>query len=162
MKKAIFLDRDGVINHDPGEYTKSVNEFHFLPNVFETLKILQDLNYVFVVITNQGGIAKGLYSRKDFDSIDRFMHGKFDENGINLLETFFCPHHPDFGRCLCRKPLSLMILKSLAKHDIDPASSFLIGDKERDILCAENAGVRGVLIPTNGSILDGLKKRQLV
>lgn len=157
MRKVIFLDRDGVINHDPGDYTKSADDFHILPDVFEALRKLNYLNFDLIVITNQGGIAKGLYSLKDFYAIDQKMHAAFQEHNIKVLETFFCPHHPDFGRCLCRKPHSLLVQKAIGKYQVSIEDSVLVGDKERDIQCAEGAGVRGVLIPTNAPLLDYLQ-----
>jgi len=156
MRKAVFLDRDGVINHDPGEYTKSASEFQFLTGIFETLRIINDRGFELVVITNQGGIAKGLYSLDDFYAIDAKMHAGFRENNVRVLETFFCPHHPDFGKCLCRKPHSLLVQKALGKHYLSASDSVMVGDKERDVQCAEGAGVRGVLIPTNAPLSDYL------
>jgi len=152
MQKAVFLDRDGVINFDPGYYTKSVKDFIFLPDVMDTLLKFQMKGFLLFVITNQGGIAKGLYTHADFNEIDEFMHSELKVNKIDIKETFYCPHHPDFGRCLCRKPSSGLINKALAKYNVQPGQSYMIGDKERDITCASNAGVKGILIPTNSSI----------
>lgn len=156
MRKAVFLDRDGVINHDPGDYTKSVSEFQFLPGIFETLKILNELGFELVVITNQGGIAKGLYTLDDFYAIDTKMHAGFREHSIQVLQTFFCPHHPDFGKCLCRKPHSLLVQKALGKYNLSALDSVMVGDKERDVQCAEGAGVRGVKVSTNALLSDYL------
>lgn len=152
MQKAVFLDRDGVINHDPGDYTTNVKDFILLPDVIETLQRFQNLGFQLFVITNQGGIAKGMYTHEAFKAIDDYMHSQLKANHILISETFYCPHHPDFGRCLCRKPLSGLILKAIAKYKINPALSYMVGDKERDIICAENAGVKGILIPTNSSM----------
>lgn len=149
MRKAVFLDRDGVINHDPGDYTKSVVEFQFLPGVMEALQQLNHAGFDLVVITNQGGVARGLYTFSDFYAIDAYMHNAFRQNKIRVLGTFFCPHHPEHGRCLCRKPQSLMVERALHQFDLDAGSSVMVGDKERDVHCAEGAGVRGVQIPTN-------------
>lgn len=153
MQKALFLDRDGVINFDPGDYTKSVSEFIFLPDVAEILRQFQQKGFELFVITNQGGIAKGLYTHQDFKLIDDFMHNELKSKGVFIKETFYCPHHPDFGKCLCRKPLSGLILKAIAKYNINPGQSYMIGDKDRDIVCAKNAGIKGLLIPTNSSII---------
>ncbi len=154
MQKAVFLDRDGVINHDPGDYTKSVNEFTFLPEIFESLRQLNHAGFKLIVITNQGGIAREKYSLEDFRTIDRYMHQRFREEQISILQTFFCPHHDLLGNCLCRKPKSLLVERALAKYQLSAAQSFFIGDKPRDIQCAETAGVKGILIDTN----DLLKK----
>jgi D-glycero-D-manno-heptose 1,7-bisphosphate phosphatase len=152
MQKAIFFDRDGVINFDPGDYTTSIKDFVFLPDVLETLPLLQKQGFALFVITNQGGIAKGLYSHDEFKAIDAFMHNELRAHEIEVKETFYCPHHPDYCRCLCRKPLSGLILKAIAKYKINPELSYMVGDKVRDIICAENAGVTGIMIPTNSSI----------
>lgn len=152
MKKAVFLDRDGVINHDPGDYTTSLNEFIILPDVVSTLSNWSQMGYWIVVITNQGGIAKERYTLEEFYEIDSYMREKFLEGGINYLDTYFCPHHDAIGQCLCRKPKSGMIEKALARHDIDPAQSVMIGDKWRDLEAAEKAGVSGIKIEVNQSL----------
>lgn len=148
-QKAVFLDRDGVINHDPGDYTGSLQEFTILPGVIETLVSFTEKGYAVAVITNQGGIAKGRYSLKDFYEIDAYMRGAFEKAGVRFLETYFCPHHDVVCRCLCRKPGSGMVEKAVARHNIDPAASFMIGDKMRDLEAAAGAGVRGVKIDVN-------------
>jgi D-glycero-D-manno-heptose 1,7-bisphosphate phosphatase len=151
-KKAIFLDRDGVINHDPGDYARSLKDFIILPDVIATLKAWTDLGYSIIVITNQGGIAKERYTLEDFYEIDAYMRSEFEKAGINFLETYFCPHHDAISNCLCRKPHSGMIEKALARHDVDPNKSVMIGDKYRDIEAAEGAGVRGIKIDVNQSL----------
>lgn len=152
MKKAIFLDRDGVINHDPGDYTTSITEFTILPDVISTLIRWSEQGYVIVVITNQGGIAKERYTLDDFYEIDDYMKSKFLEAGVNYLETYFCPHHDAISHCLCRKPHSGMVEKAVAKHGIDPNQSVMIGDKWRDLEAAEGAGVKGIKIDVNQSL----------
>lgn len=149
LKPAIFLDRDGVINHDPGDYTASLKEFTILPGVIETLKKWSDAGYAIIVITNQGGIAKKRYTLKDFMEIDSFMASTFLDAGVNYLDTYFCPHHDAVSNCLCRKPHSGMIEKATVRHHIDKTKSVMIGDKWRDIEAGEGAGVRGIKIDVN-------------
>ncbi|HKL03052.1 MAG TPA: HAD family hydrolase [Cryomorphaceae bacterium] len=149
LKKAIFLDRDGVINHDPGDYTRSIGEFTILPGVLKFLKSRTDEGYVVIVITNQGGIAKGEYGFKEFYEIDSYMANVFLDAGINYIETYFCPHHDVISKCLCRKPSSGMLEKAIHRHGIDPERSVMIGDKWRDIEAGEGAGVRGIKIDVN-------------
>ena len=105
-----------------------------------------------MVITNQGGIAKERYTLDEFYEIDAYMREKFLEGGIKYLDTYFCPHHDAFGQCLCRKPKSGMIEKALARHEIDPGQSVMIGDKWRDLEAAEKAGVSGIKIDVNQSL----------
>jgi len=154
MKKAIFLDRDGVINHDPGDYTTSITEFTILPDVIASLVKWSEQGFVIVVITNQGGIAKDRYTFDDFHEINDYMKSEFLEAGVNYLDTYFCPHHDAVSHCLCRKPHSGMIEKAIARHEIDPNRSVMIGDKWRDLEAAEGAGVKGIKIEVNQSIKD--------
>lgn len=152
--KAIFLDRDGVINHDPGDYTRSLDEFHVLPTVFEALKTLQDAGYMLILITNQGGIAKGQYTHEAVHDIHRHFIQSCADEGITITNVYYSPHHPDFGESLSRKPGGLMIEKACARYRIDPRASWMIGDKTRDIEAGEKAGVRGILMPVNGDLID--------
>lgn len=147
--KAVFLDRDGVINHDPGDYTTCLAEFTILPGVIETLKEFTERGYAVVVITNQGGIAKGRYPVRNFAEIDSYMRGEFEKAGVHYLETYFCPHHDAVSKCLCRKPRSGMVEKAIARHHINPKKSFMVGDKMRDLEAAAGAGVKGVKIDVN-------------
>lgn len=149
LKPAVFLDRDGVINHDPGDYTGSLKEFKILPGVIETLKKWSDQGYSIIVITNQGGLAKKRYSLKDFQKIDAYMASSFKKAGVNYLETYYCPHHNEISKCLCRKPLPGMLEKASARHHIDKLKSVMIGDKWRDVEAAEAAGIRGIKIEVN-------------
>jgi len=152
-RAAIFLDRDGVINHDPGDYTKSLAEFTLLPTFLEALIPLKESGFEFVVITNQGGIAKGLYDHKNVIEIHDHLQAKCTANGTPLLDIFYSPHHPDHGNSLSRKPGSLMIERALAKHRLDPEKCWMIGDKSRDIDAGKGAGVPGFQIPVNGDLL---------
>lgn len=151
MNRAVFLDRDGVLNHDPGDYTCSLEEFEVLPEVISNLKLLNAAGWKLIVITNQGGIAKGRYNAREVQAMHDYLQGLCILEGFRIDDFYFCPHHPDFSACLCRKPGSLMIEKALAKHQLSAALSVMIGDKERDIIAAAGAGVRGKLISTNAS-----------
>lgn len=152
MNKAIFLDRDGVINHDPGDYTKHLREFTILPDLWNALEVFQERGYLLILITNQGGIAKGLYTHEDVAEIHEYLLSEAKRNGIKITDIYYSPHHDDFGKSLSRKPGSLMIERALAKHDIDPSQSYMIGDKQRDCDAGEKVGVQGVLIPTNAPL----------
>ncbi len=153
QNKAVFLDRDGVINHDPGDYTKSVSEFEILPGVLDTLKEWYQLGYKLIVITNQGGLAKGLYTVDDVEAMHQYFQGNCVMHGFEIEAFYYCLHHEAHnGKCLCRKPGSLMIEKALHRYQINPSLSIMFGDRDRDIVCAENAGVKGFKINTNSSI----------
>lgn len=158
MKKAIFLDRDGVINNDPGDYTKSLEEFHILPDVMPALQKFQEMGYLLILITNQGGVAKGLYTLEEVGRIHRYFLSECDKNGVQITDIFFSPHHESTGKSLSRKPGSLMIERAIARYSINPAESLMIGDKERDLEAARKAGVDGILVPVNSSLLEVVSK----
>ena len=159
MNKAIFLDRDGIINSERG-YTHRLEDFIILPDLMESLQILQKRGYLFIVVTNQSGIAKGLYTSEDVEQIHAYLLEEFKKNNIVISEIYYCVHHPDLTRCICRKPDSLFVEKGLARFGIDPGQSYFIGDKERDVQAAEKAGVKGILVPSDTSLktlLDRIK-----
>jgi D-glycero-D-manno-heptose 1,7-bisphosphate phosphatase len=151
MNKAIFLDRDGVINVERG-YTHRLEDFVILPDVMEVLKHLQEKGFLLVVVSNQSGIGKGLYTQADVETIHQFMQNEMTKAGVKLSEIYYCVHHPDTCRCICRKPDSLFVEKALARFGIDAKKSYFIGDKERDVEAAEKARVKGILIEANTSL----------
>ena len=152
MNKAIFLDRDGVINRDALPYTFRIEDFFILDGVYDALKLFQKKNYLLIVISNQGGIGKNIYSKEDAERVIKFMNERLNENGIFLSEVYYCPHHPSKGNCICRKPDSLLIEKGLARFEIDPMQSYFIGDMDRDIQAAAKAGVKGIKIKVNSNL----------
>ena len=107
-------------------------------------KILQDNGYEFIVITNQGGISKGIYNHSDVISVHDYMQGEFYKQKINLLDIYYCPHHAIVEKCICRKPDSLMLEKAIARYDIDKSKSYFFGDSRRDVLAAEKANIKGL------------------
>jgi D-glycero-D-manno-heptose 1,7-bisphosphate phosphatase len=154
MKKALFLDRDGVINHDPGDYTYSLKEFHILPTVMHALQLAQDKGYEIIIITNQGGVAKGLYTQETVEDIHDYFRSECAKNNIKITHIFYSIDHPEIGNSISRKPHSLMVERALQRFQIDPSISFMIGDRDRDVECAEGAGVKGIKMEVNGPLLD--------
>jgi len=138
--KALFLDRDGVINIDKG-YVYKKEEFEFCDGVFETLRYAKELGYLLIVVTNQSGISRGYYTQEEFETLTAFMIDEFQKEGITIDKVYHCPHHPDSG-CECRKPKPGMLLKAKEEFDIDLDSSVMIGDKKSDVEVAKNAGVK--------------------
>ncbi|MFI5149748.1 MAG: D-glycero-alpha-D-manno-heptose-1,7-bisphosphate 7-phosphatase [Bacteroidia bacterium] len=147
--KAIFLDRDGIINMERGEYTWKPKDFTFVDGLIPALQLFVKNAYRLVVVSNQSGIGKGVYTYSDVEKLHSRILDTMHANGIEIDEIYYCPHHPDTGRCICRKPDSLLIEKALARFEIDPERSFFIGDRERDILAAEKVQVKGILVPSN-------------
>lgn len=150
--KALFLDRDGVINRERGTYTFRVEDFQILPSVIPTLKQAQELGYLLVVITNQGGIAKGLYTHEDVKKVHSYLNDSLKAEGVQLTQIFYDPHHQDYSNSLGRKPGSLMFEKAIALHDIDPSKSVMIGDSDRDIVAANKVNVKGYKVEPNSDI----------
>lgn len=161
MKKALFLDRDGVINIDKN-YLYKIEELEFCDGIFELCRYFQNRGYIIVIVTNQSGIARGYYSEEDFLKLTHFMLDIFKQEGIEISSVKYCPHHPDFtGVCECRKPSSGMILEVSKELNIDLDASILIGDKLSDIQAGKEAGVGlNCLVNSNNinSILNILKK----
>jgi D-glycero-D-manno-heptose 1,7-bisphosphate phosphatase len=157
MNKAVLLDRDGVLNREREDYTYRPEDFVVLPDVVAALKLLQERGYMLIVISNQSGIAKGIFSIADVEMVHAILTDYLEENGIKIKEIYYCPHHPEFGSCICRKPDSLLVEKALARFNIDPNKSFFIGDKERDVLSGKKAGVKGILIESNYSLLKAIE-----
>jgi len=153
MQKAIFLDRDGVINSDIGHYyIYRVEDFVINKGIINSLKRFQDAGYILIVITNQGGVAKGIYSCEDVNKVHHYLETILKENGILLQEIYYCPHHESVASCKCRKPSPYMINQAIQKYNIDISMSYLIGDSKRDIEAAEAAGVKGIKIEANEDI----------
>lgn len=149
MNKALFLDRDGVINFERGEYTYKVEDFRINTGILSFIKEFQRNGYKIIIISNQGGIAKGIYSIDDVEKLHEYMLGILTENGITITEIYYCPHHPSISQCLCRKPGSLMLEKAIARFNINPAVSFFIGDSERDIVAAKKVKLLTLKIDPN-------------
>jgi len=152
MQKAIFLDRDGVINVEK-DYTYKIEEFEFVESLFDSLKYLQNLGYKLFIITNQSGIARGYYTINDYQKLTNWMLDQLELQGIHISQVECCPHGPE-DNCKCRKPKTGMIDNILNKYSIDLENSWLIGDKKSDILCAKNANIKNTIQVKTGHIFD--------
>ncbi len=161
MNKCIFLDRDGVLNEDRTDYVYRIEDFVIPDGVIEGLRRLKQAGYMLIVITNQAGIAKGLYTR---DDVMRCHHYLQEQCGNLIDDIYYSPHHPDYTtRSLTRKPESLLLEKAIAKYNIDVTKSWMIGDALRDMLAGRRVGVKTVHVthahtePTAGDcIADNL------
>lgn len=158
MLNVIFLDRDGVINFEPGDYTYQPDKFKIVDGLFESLAILKGKGYQFIVITNQGGISKGIYTHQNVAEVHMLMRKLFTEAGVSLLDVYYCPHHDEKENCICRKPNSLMLEKAIARYDINRNESYFIGDSDRDMKAAVNAGVKGIKVIANSNLNSYLVK----
>ncbi|MCE7068152.1 HAD-IIIA family hydrolase [Dyadobacter sp. CY326] len=142
--KCVFLDRDGVLNEDCPDYLYELEKLVIPDGVPEALKALKEAGFLLIVVTNQAGIAKGLYSADHVYAIHKAMQ-QVSDNALDDL--YFSPYHPSVsGVSLSRKPGSLMLEKAIAKYDIDVEQSWMIGDRDRDMEAGKNAGVRTIQI----------------
>lgn len=145
MNKALFLDRDGIINIDHG-YVYKPSEFIFTSDIFELCHRFTEQNYVLVVVTNQSGIARGLYTEEDFETLSYWMKARFQEQGLSIAGVYYCPHHPTKGsdqyriNCACRKPQPGMLLRAAKELDLDLTKSVMLGDKMSDAQAGKQAG----------------------
>lgn len=131
--KFIFIDRDGVIVRDKN-YLYKIEDMEFLPGVTEGMKKIQNLGFQFVIISNQAGIARNLYTENDAKAFNNELVRRLNDNGISILACYFCPHHPDFsGECECRKPKIGLVEMATKNFGIIPSQSIFIGDKDCDI-----------------------------
>jgi len=146
MNKALFLDRDGVINKEK-DYVYKIEDFEFIEGVFEALKAFQEAGYLLIIITNQAGIARGYYTENDFEILNNWMLDQFRKYGIEIKKVYYDPTHPENGvgkykrESQFRKPNPGMILQAKQDFNLDLSASILVGDKESDIQAGKNAGV---------------------
>ena len=161
-RRAVFLDRDGVINRERGEHTWRLEDFEILPDVPQALKDLKTAGWLGIVISNQSGIGLGLYGHAEVEKLHAYLHDRLTSAGATLDAVYYCPHHPTQGRCLCRKPGSLLLERAIARFGIDPSRSLMIGDRERDVQAAATVGVKGVLVEANASLLDTLRNQEVI
>jgi D-glycero-D-manno-heptose 1,7-bisphosphate phosphatase len=155
--KAVFLDRDGVINKEVN-YLYKIDEFEFIEGVFEACYEFIQKGYKLIIITNQSGIAKGIYKENDYRILTKWMKMQFKIRSIDILDVFFCPHNPS-SNCECRKPMPGMFFKSFNKYKIDASASWMIGDKESDIQAANNAGIENTIIVKSGHKIDTINSK---
>ncbi|HSD17985.1 MAG TPA: HAD family hydrolase [Thermomonas sp.] len=162
-RRALFLDRDGVINLNHG-YVHTPANTDWVPGIFELVADAHARGYLPIIVTNQAGIGRGLYDEATFLAYTAWMHAQFAARGTPLLATFWCPHHPDAGvgdyriDCDCRKPRPGMLQAAVARFGIDPARSLMVGDKQGDLDAAAAAGIPARLLREQdwGATLAGM------
>lgn len=159
MNKAVFLDRDGVINN-PFKNYYVYKEEHLVINkgVIEALQELQEKDYLLIIISNQGGISKGIYTIEQTDRVHQKLQQNLEMHGIHLSAIYYCPHHSKKEKCLCRKPEPLMLEKAMALFNIDPELSYFIGDKKTDMEAGKRAGIKPIRVRKNQDLRKILKK----
>lgn len=162
-RKALFLDRDGVINVDHG-YVHRPEDTEWVSGIFDLCAKAQQAGYLLIVVTNQAGIARGYYSVDEFLAYTRWVHEQFTLKGAPLIATYYCPHHPEFtSECECRKPSPGMISAALTDFEIDAMSCSIVGDKKSDLQAGLRAGLAEsrLLYFANMSLSDILSELSL-
>ena len=162
MIQAIFFDRDGVLNEEVG-YLWEIEKFKWIDGAREAIKFCNERGILAIVVTNQGGIAKNLYTAREVDALHNFIQAELSEIGARIDAFYYCPHHekgiiPEFSvPCDCRKPKPGLILQACRDFNINPAQAIMFGDSERDIQAAQNAGLKKGIFFTSGNLLDAVK-----
>jgi D-glycero-D-manno-heptose 1,7-bisphosphate phosphatase len=149
---AVFLDRDGTINEDPG-YLSDPSEIHLLPGVGEGLRLLQEKDFRLVVVSNQSGVARGMLTEATLERIQRRLETLLMAEGVALTGTYYCLHHPEGTPpyrqvCHCRKPNGGLVQRAVQEHNIDLSRSYVVGDKLIDIELARQMGIPAILVLT--------------
>lgn len=154
-KKVLFLDRDGVINKKPkkADYVKKWNQFQFLPGSIEAIKLLNNKGYKAFIISNQSGIARGMMTRQDLDSIHHKMQQELKKHGVKIDGIYVCPHGWDDG-CGCRKPKPGLLYQASGEHLIDLTKTIFIGDDEKDMIVGDVAGCKTILVGKKRNLLQ--------
>jgi D-glycero-D-manno-heptose 1,7-bisphosphate phosphatase len=162
MEKALFLDRDGVINVEKN-YLYKIEDFEFIEGIIELCLCFQSLGYKIIVVTNQSGIARKYYNESDFLELTAWMKNTFTSFGIFITSVYFCPHYPDIsGACECRKPNPGMLIQAQKDYNLDLSSSIIIGDKERDIEAGINAGLKETYLYDSSHTVKNSKATKIV
>jgi histidinol-phosphate phosphatase family protein len=142
--KAVFLDRDGVLNRERDSYIRTLEMFELLPGAAEAVASLNRRGFAVFVVTNQSGIARGYLTLDTLEAMHRVLRSAVQAAGGAISGIYFCPHHPDEG-CVCRKPSPYLVRKAAAEHGIDLGASFFVGDTAIDVACGRAAGCRTIL-----------------
>ena len=147
-RRAVFLDRDGTVIAD-ADYLADPDRLALIPGADAAIRRLKEAGFAVVLVTNQSGIARGLYTEADYHAVAARLEEVLRAAGAAPDGTYYCPHHPDFtGPCDCRKPGTGLYLRAAREHGLDPASSWFVGDKLSDVLPARALGGTGILVRT--------------
>ncbi len=155
MKPIIFVDRDGTLNKDTG-YVHLSGDFEWIRGVKEALRTMTALGYEIVIVSNQSGIARGMYSWADLLKLENWMNNELWQAGVEILDYWYCGHHPDFdGSCFCRKPSARLLNLALERYEGVESQCWMVGDSVRDLRAGEAAGLR------TAGVLTGADPRSL-
>ena len=153
MTKAIFLDRDGVINQERKDYVKKLDEFIILDKTSDAINIIKNQGFLVIIITNQSPINRKLLSVETLNKIHEKLQSYLERYDTSFDGVYFCPHTPS-ENCECRKPKPGLILQAVIDFQIDLSESYMIGNSETDMLAARNAGCKGILLKKDQTLLE--------
>ena len=151
--KAVFLDRDGVINEKRNDYVKNIDEFKIFSGVGDAIKLLRDKGYLVIIITNQSAIGRKIISEKKLDEIHTELKNYLNPHDTYVDSIYYCPHIPE-ENCNCRKPKPGLLIKATSDFDIDLEKSYFIGDSESDLNAAKEARCKGILLENDQTLLE--------
>jgi len=155
--KAIFFDRDGIINKERSDYVKNVNELEIFPYAIHAIKSLKDNGFLIIVVTNQSAINRGLMNKHDLQKIHNEIQNVLHKNGTSINAFYFCPHKPD-ENCLCRKPKTGLLENAIHDFKIDVSQSWLIGNNDSDIEAATKVGCKSIKISDESELISSISK----
>ncbi len=158
--KAVFLDRDGVINRKRDDYVKSIKELEIFPDIGEGILKLKKMGFLIIVITNQSAINREIITVGELEKIHLTIQKSLGKKNCKIDKFYFCPHRPD-ENCNCRKPKPGLLLQAINDFSINPAESWMIGDSLTDIQAGKKAGCKSILLKENLSFLQVVKKIEL-
>ena len=151
------MDRDGVINRKRNDYVKNINEFIMLQDVPKAIKLLNQRNFLVIIITNQSAVNRGLVTHDTLSRIHDHMKNELEKQGSFINAIYYCPHRPD-ENCKCRKPKTELIERAISDYSISINSSWFIGDSESDVLAAKKIGIPAVKMKENGNLFEVVNK----
>jgi D-glycero-D-manno-heptose 1,7-bisphosphate phosphatase len=157
FKKAIFFDRDGVLNKEKKNYVKTIEELEIFPNIIEPIKKLKNYGFVIIVITNQSAINRGFTTHKNVKEIHRILQNHLKQNGTKIDGFYYCPHRPD-ENCICRKPKPGLFFKAADEFKLNLELSWMIGDNDTDTQAAISAGCKAIKINTNNDLQHSVEQ----
>ena len=154
-RKAVFLDRDGVINKNRSNYVKNISELKILPNIPESIKKLKYFGFLVIVVTNQSAINRGLTSHENVNKIHQTIENFLKKNKTSIDAFYYCPHKPD-ENCICRKPKPGLIIQASNDFKIELKSSWMIGDNDSDVKAGKLAGCNSIKLCSDFGLLDAV------
>lgn len=157
MQPYVLLDRDGVINQERGKHTFLPEDFTWVDGFWQGMQLLQQKGFRFAIITNQSGIAQGMYGHKEVAVLHQKISDKAKALNLHLDEILYCPHHPRIGKCLCRKPEKLLYQRLISRFNIYPGESWMIGDKARDVIPAQKLGFKTLQVEANTNFVRNIR-----